>query len=189
LVWDQQAETLYYLDHTTKMDLVDGETVSIEVYRIGLDELKPEYVMDISRGHWEMPFENLKARGIDLYYLGNRLSFGPNIGDKNFLDNKAGSVGIDEEGYFFFKKSKLLKKRLFLVPTTADVNAGLDQRYQTKDYAIKNIRWAPQGCYVVMEHRFWGILILDPAAQRMGHLIQANGHGYGWYQPLVPENK
>ena len=46
---------------------------------------------------------------------------------------------------------------------------------------ITQIRWIPGGRYAVVHHRYFGLLVIEPATRKIGLLIAAKGNAFGWY--------
>jgi hypothetical protein len=57
-------------------------------------------------------------------------------------------------------------------------------QYKGGDLVVKQIRWIPGGRYVIMQHRYLGVLILEPATGKIGLLIEADGHTFGWHKDI-----
>ena len=78
--------------------------------------------------------------------------------------------------------SKWFRKRLYKIPREPRDTDIPRYQYSGGDLVIDHIRWIPGGRYMIMEHRYWGVLILEPSSGRIGLLIRASGHTFGWYQ-------
>ncbi|MBN1870468.1 MAG: hypothetical protein JW847_07845 [Candidatus Omnitrophica bacterium] len=182
LYWDVQSQNLYYLYHESKDPSDRLPAYEVAVFRVPLATDVPELIVRIPSEEASVPIENLNLRGIDLYLNGNRLSFGVPGKENDLVSEKGSSLGIDEEDYLYYVNSEWFRKRLYKIPR--DVGVADMSRYQYKggDLVIDHIRWIPGGRYAVMEHRYWGILILEPATGKIGLLIRANGHSFGWYR-------
>jgi len=182
LYWDRQSDNLYYLYHEAQDTSLRATAFEVKVFRIPLATLTPEFVAKISRETSSVPIENLKLRDIDLFLEGDKFSFGRAGSENQLVSEKGASIGIDEDDYLYFTPAKWFRKRLYKVsrePRITDID-----RYQYKggDLEIDHIRWIPGGRYVIMEHRYWGVLIMEPFTGKVGLLIQANGRAFGWYQ-------
>ncbi len=79
-------------------------------------------------------------------------------------------------------KTRWFRKRLFRIPREINKEDMTRYHYKGGDLVIDHIRWIPGGRYVIMEHKYWGVLILEPSTGRIGSLIQAHGRAFGWYQ-------
>lgn len=182
LYWDQQSENLYYLNHEAQDTSLHPAAFEVKVFRISLETLVPELITQIPYEKSSVPVENLSFRGIDLFLSGDRFSFGRSVPEDYLVSEKGSSIGIDEDDYLYFVGNKWFRKRLYKIirePQVADT-----PRYQYKggDLLINHIRWIPGGRYVIMEHRYWGVLIMEPSSGKVGLLIRANGRAFGWYQ-------
>jgi len=98
------------------------------------------------------------------------------------MSAKGNSIGIDAEDYLFYVPSKWFRKRLFKVPRELRYTEIPRHQYRGGDLVIDHIRWLPGDRYVIMEHRYLGVLILDPKTGKVGYLLQAHGNTFGWYQ-------
>lgn len=182
LYWDRQSENLYYLDHEAQDTSLYPVAFEVKVFRISLEALVPELITQIPYEKSSVPVENLSFRGIDLFLSGDRFSFGRSVPEDYLVSEKGSSIGIDEDDYLYFVGNRWFRKRLYKIirePQVADT-----PRYQYKggDLLINHIRWIPGGRYVIMEHRYWGVLIMEPSSGKVGLLIRANGRAFGWYQ-------
>ena len=182
LYWDRQDENLYYLYHEARDPAVYSTAYEVKVFRIPLATMSPELIARVPSDDPSVPIENLNLRDISLFLDGDKLSFGGPPKRSDFISETGSSLGIDDDDYLYFVSSKWFRKRLYKIPREA---RGTDiPRYQYKggDLVIDHIRWIPGGRYVIMEHRYWGVLILEPSTGKIGLLIRANGHSFGWYQ-------
>jgi len=184
LYWGQHSGNLYYLHHEAQDTSVRSTAYEVKVFRIPMATLVPEFVTQIPFEKSTVPIENLNIRGIDLFLEGTQLSFGRSRRGDHTLSSKGSSIGIDEDDYLYFVNAKWFRKRLFKVPRESQVSDIPRYQYRGGDLVIDQIRWIPGGRYVIMEHKYWGVLILDPLKGRIGLLIQASGHTFGWYTAL-----
>lgn len=184
LYWDKQGKNIYYLRHEAQDTSVHSSVFEVRVFRIPLTTLVPESVTQISYDKSSVPLENLTVRGIELFLEGHKLSFGHSARPNYLVSEKGPSVSIDEEDNLYFINSQWFRKRLFKIPR--EQNIGDMPRYQYKggDPVLDQIRWIPGGRYVIMEHKYWGVLIMEPSSGKIGLLIKAHGHDFGWYQPI-----
>jgi hypothetical protein len=184
LYWDKQGETIYYLRHEARDTTVYSAAFEVNVFRIPLTTLVPEDVVQISYDKSSVPLENLMIRGIDLFLDAPRFSFGRSAKENHLVSEKGPSVSIDEQDNLYFINSRWFRKRLFKIPR--EQNIGDMPRYQYKGggLVIDHIRWIPGGRYVIMEHKYWGVIILEPSSRKIGLLVKAHGHSFGWYQPV-----
>lgn len=181
LYWDQQGNNLYYLHHEAKDTSLHVSAFEVKVFRIPLITLVPELVTQIPFEKASIPIDNLSIRGIDLFLEGDKFSFGRPGRESYLISEEGSSVGIDEDDYLYFISMKWFRKRLYRIPRQPDTD---DSRYQYKGghLVVDHIRWIPGGRYVIMEHKQWGVLILEPSTRKAGLLIRARGHAFGWYQ-------
>ena len=91
-------------------------------------------------------------------------------------------VGVDQEDYFYYVPLRWFRKRLFKIPREPLSTAIPRYQYKGGSLVISRIRWLPGGRYVMMDHKFWGTMILEPSTGKVGLLVQAQGHTFGWYQ-------
>ncbi|MCK5178180.1 MAG: hypothetical protein KAR32_01515, partial [Candidatus Omnitrophica bacterium] len=182
LYWDKQSDHLYYLYHEAKDPSRDVSAYEVTVFRIPLATLIPELIVRIPFKDASVPIENLNLRGIDLFLSGDKLSFGGQGRENDLVSEKGASLGIDKNDYLYFVSLKWFRKRLYKIPR--EPRAADIPRYQYKggDLVIDHIRWVPGGRYVIMEHRYWGVLILEPSTGKIGILVHARGHTFGWHE-------
>ncbi|MFH0984169.1 MAG: hypothetical protein V1882_01385, partial [Candidatus Omnitrophota bacterium] len=185
LYWDEKSENLYYLYHESKGPSKEMSDYEVAVFRIPVVDLTPELIVRIPVEDASVPVENLDLRGIDLFLDGDKLSFGV-PGKENDLVSETGvKLGIDEKDYLYFVSSKWFRKRLYKIPREPRPDDIARYQYKGGDLVIGHIRWIPGGHYVIMEHRYWGVLILEPSTGRIGLLVRANGHTFGWFQKMA----
>lgn len=182
LYWDKQGENLYYLHHEAKDPSDHVAAYEVMVYRIPLETLITKMVARIPFEDDSVPIENLRLRNIDLYLEGDQFSFGIPVKESDLVSDKGAIIGIDDDDCLYFVSSKWFRKRLYKIPRDSRVTDIPRHQYQGGDLVISDIRWILKGRYVIMEHRYWGILILEPTSGKIGLLIRANGHTFGWYQ-------
>src|SRR6185295_4247646 len=75
-------------------------------------------------------------------------------------------------------RQRLFKVRRRPVPQEGPVK---HYQYQGGDLTISNVRWLPDGRYVVMEQYDLGVLLLDPFKNKLGQLLEKRGHSFGWF--------
>jgi len=182
LYWGAYDGNLYFLRHEAQDPSIYSSAFEIRVFRVSLETLTPEFVTQISSEEFTVPIESLNFRGIEFFFDGAKLSFGRPIRIGQEVSESGSLIGVDEEDYLYFVNEKWFRKRLFQIPR--EINEANSPRYQYKggDLVIDHIRWIPGGRYVIMEHKYWGVLILEPSTGKVGLLIQANGRAFGWYQ-------
>lgn len=182
LYWGANDGNLYFLRHETQDPSVHSTAFEVKVFRVSLETLIPEFVTRIPFEEFSVPIENLNLRGIKFYFDGAKLSFGRPIREDYKASEKGSLIGVDEEDYLYFVKGKWFRKRLFRIPREIDEKNAPRYQYRGGDLVIDHIRWIPGGRYVIMEHKYWGVLILEPLTGKIGILIQAHGRAFGWYE-------
>jgi len=180
--WGYDGRQLYYLYHEALDPSVDPSNFMVKVFKIPLDTLVPEAEMEIPYEKSTIPIDNLKFRGIELFLDRGRLSFGENGSEKHLKSPSGALIGIDEDNYLFYQNAQWFRKRLFKVPMADILSESQRYQYAKGEPVIEHFRWIPGGRYVIMEHKDWGVLILEPATGNIGVLIEASGHSFGWYQ-------
>lgn len=182
LYWGQDGKNLYYLRHEAQDTSINPLSYEAWVFKIPLTTLVPEMVTQIPQDKAQAPIENLRLRGINLFVDGPKLSFGGTPRDDFRVSSSGATVGIDEEDYLYFISHKWFRKRLFKIPREARITQLPRHQYQGGELVVDHIRWIPGGKYIIMEHIYWGVLILEPSTGRLGLLIQAKGRDFGWYE-------
>jgi len=180
LYWDEESQNLYFLKHETE----DQASINqVKVVRIPLTSLTPELVTTIPYDQASVPIVNLDMRGIMLFVKGELLSFGSPAEKEQLVSVKGQQVGIDGDDNFYFINDKWFRQRLFKVRRRPVPQEGELKRHQYRggELTISNIRWLPDGRYVVMEHFDLGILLLDPFKNKLGQLLEKRGHSFGWF--------
>jgi hypothetical protein len=182
LYWGQDGADLFFLRHEAQDTIAHPSAFEVRVFRIPLATLVPEPVALISYEDRSVPLENLQVRGIELYLANSKRSFGRNESADHLKSARGTAVGIDQDDYFYYVPSQWFRKRLFKVPR--ELRSTEIPRYQYKggDLVIRQIRWLPGDRYVIMEHQYLGVLVLEPDTGKVGSLIQARGNAFGWYQ-------
>jgi len=181
LYWHQKSDSLYYLYHEAQDTSVEFSAYEVKVFRIPLATLTPELITRIPYEDDEVPIKNLKIRGIDLFLGGDKILFDRTRYARRAVSERGSVIGIDDQDYLYFINAKWFRKRLFKIPRELRYTDMPRHQYQGGDLVMGHVRWIPGGRYVVMEHRFWGILILEPSTGKIGLLIQAKGHSFGWH--------
>ena len=182
LYWGKQSENLYYLQHEAQDTSASPTAFEVKVFRIPVSTLVPEFVTEIPFEKSAIPLENLNVRDINLFLEGNKLAFSRSAKEDYGISSKGSSIDIDDDDYLYFVKGKWFRKRLFKIPRESQTSDLPRYQYKGGDLVIDQIRWIPGGRFVIMEHKYWGVLIFEPATGKIGLLIQANGHTFGWYQ-------
>ena len=182
LYWGRHDNNLYFFRHQAQDPSIYSSAFEVKVFRIPLSTLTPEFVTQIPFDKFSVPIENLNFRDIELFFGGTKLSFGRPTRDHRAVSANGSIVGVDEEDYLYTTKTRWFRKRLFRIPREINKEDMTRYHYKGGDLVIDHIRWIPGGRYVIMEHKYWGVLILEPSTGRIGSLIQAHGRAFGWYQ-------
>ena len=182
LYWGRDGENLYFLRHEAQDTIAHPSAYEVRVFRIPLATLVPEPVALISYEDRSVPLENLQVRGIELYLANSKRSFGRHESADHLKSARGTAVGIDQDDYFYYVPSQWFRKRLFKVPREARPTEIPRHQYKGGDLVIRQIRWLPGNRYVIMEHQYLGVLVLEPDTGKVGSLIQAQGRTFGWYQ-------
>jgi hypothetical protein len=182
LYWDRQGENLYHFYHEAQDASEKTSSFEVKVFRIPVTTLVPELIVRIPFAEASVPVENLHLRGINLFLEEGHLSFGRPGQENGLVSERGSTLGIDENDYLYFVNNKWFRKRLYKIPRDPKITDIARYQYRGGDLVIGGIRWIPGGRYVIMEHKYWGVLILEPLSGKVGLLIRANGHTFGWYQ-------
>ncbi len=184
LYWDRSSGNLYYLRHEAKDTSVHTYAFDVHVFRIPLATLVPESVAEIPSERSSVPIENLNIRGIDLFLDADQLSFTQAPIPQSLVSEKGSALGIDEDDNLYFVAQNWFRKRLCKIPREPVLSDMSRYQYKGGDLVVKQIRWIPGGRYVIMQHRYLGVLILEPVTGKIGLLIEADGHTFGWYKDI-----
>ncbi len=181
LYWDREGRDLYYLRHKAEDPSVHAYSFAVQVFRIPLDTLEPELIEEILQEKSDVPLKNLALRGIDLFLEEDTFSFVPGSEKKQLLSEKGPSLGIDEHDVLYYIPNKWFRKRLFKIPREAAISEVPRHQYKGGDLVFDEILWIPGGRYVIMRHRYLGVMVLEPATRKIGFLIEVKGENFGWY--------
>jgi len=181
LYWGKSDGHLYFIQHEAQDTSENGDAFKVRVFRIPLTTLTPEFVTHIPFESFSIPIENLNLRDIQLYFDGAKFSFGPSFTKNHAVSENGSIIGIDEEDYLYVVNSKWFRKRLYSIPRDIDDVDAYRYHHKGGDLIIDDIQWVPGGRYVIMEHKYWGVVILEPSTGKIGLLIQANGRSFGWH--------
>lgn len=181
LYWDREGQNLYYVRPKAEDPSVHAYSFAVQVFRIPSDSLEPELVEEILQEGSGIPIQNLTLRGIDLSLEGDALSFVPASEKKQLVSEKGPSLGIDEQDVLYYIPNKWFRKRLFKIPREAAISEVPRHQYKGGNLVFDEIRWIPGGRYVIMQHRYLGVMILEPATRKIGFLIEVRGENFGWY--------
>ena len=209
LYWDIQAENLYYLYNEAKDTSVSSYSYGIKVFRIPIERSGefisspgPEFVTEIPDEKSSLPLDHLKLRGVELFLKGDELSFersthkslfaSPALQSREInhqilmsaVSEKGKVVGVDRDDYLYYISNKWFRKRLFKIPREPVVSDVPHYPYKGGEPVIYNIRWLPGGRYVILEHQYMGVFILDPYSGKIGHVIGLRGEAIGWFKEI-----
>ena len=139
--------------------------------------------LEIPYDSTDFPKDALELRGINLFMKTDLLSYGGEGEREQLVAENGRRVGIDAEDNFYFINEKWFKQRLFKLRRQPQVAQEGFQRHQYRggDLEIYGIRWLPGGKYILMEHRDLGVLILDPARNKIGQPMLKRGKNFGWH--------
>ena len=183
LYWDTPGDNLYDLWFNALDTTVYANPYEVKVYQIPLATLKPHLIVMFPFDEQTLPKENLSLRGIDIFTGGEDLSFGQE-GKKHFsLFSPQGSrIGVDDFDYLYYIHNRWWRRKLFRIPRVPRRSDIPRYQYSGGELAVKYMRWTPSGRYVVMEHYFLGLLILEPQTGKIGLLVnEKEGDTFGWY--------
>ena len=182
LEWDSQGQNLYYIWFDALDTSRRGNPYEVKVYRVPLATLKPEQMLQFPFDQPVIPDGNLSLRGVDLFRGGEGLSFG-RAGKKydSWTSVKGPRLGIDEDDILYYIRNRWWKRRLYQIPRVEVKTAVPRYQYDGGQLAVQHVRWLPLGRYVIMEHHFFGILILEPSSGKIGILVNEKGNTFGWY--------
>ena len=181
LYWDRQSENLYSFYHEAKDPAQRLTAYEVKVYRVPLDTLMPDLMLRVPSDKTAPPVGSMQLRGIDLYLEGEQYAFGRPGRENNLVAENGFQIGIDEEDYLYYIRGNWFRKRLYKISREPRQTEIPRYQYRGGELVIDHIRWLPGGRYVIMEHKYWGVLILEPSSGRIGLLLRARGHTFGWY--------
>ncbi|MCK5581660.1 MAG: hypothetical protein KAJ18_10370 [Candidatus Omnitrophica bacterium] len=182
LVWDKDAEDLYYIWFEALDTSIRGNPYEVKVYRVSSETLKPEQILKFPFDQAIIPDENLAVRGVDVFRGADDLSFGRS-GKKRYswVSEQGPKLGIDEDDMLYYVRDRWWRRRLYQVPRVVEISAIPKYQYDGGKLAIQYVRWLPSGRYVIMEHHFYGVLIMEPETGKIGILVNEKGNTFGWY--------
>ncbi len=205
LRWDSEGENLYYFYSEAKDTSVSSYPYDVKVFRIPVEKNRqlvssptPEFVSQIPSKEASIPLENLELRGITLFpeeyltfhRLTHKFLFAANSLESSKIDKISKSIisdqgkilGLDDADYLYTIPNKWFKKRLFKIPREPVVSDAPRYSYKGGEPVIYNIRWLPGGRYVILEHKYLGVFILDTTSGKVGHLSALRGEALGWFE-------
>jgi hypothetical protein len=125
-----------------------------------------------------IPVDRLETYGIHLYLDGIKYSFVRNQSYEDWISDSGSFIGIDDSDYLYFVKDKWFKKRMFKVEREYDPQ--INHQYAGGKLVVDQMRWLTGSKYVLMNHKDWGVLLLDPYHGKIGVLIRAQDPLVGW---------
>lgn len=186
LIWDETGENLYYLWFEALDTSRRGNPYEVKVYQVPLSTLMPGLILKFPYSERMIPRDNLDLRGIHFFDPDDYLSFGRELLNREFLmSSQGGRVGIDEYDNLYYIHSRWWKRRLYQIPRVP-VKGDID-RYQFRggELAIRHLRWLPGGRYLIMDHHYFGVLIMEPATGKVGILTSERNGTFGWHDRPV----
>lgn len=181
LYWDRDSANLYYVEREAKDTSVHAYAFDVNVFRIPLVSLQPEFVVRIPFEQAGIPVKNLTVRGIDLSLGGEMLSFSQGTARDTLVSDKGKSLGVDEDDHLYYIPNKWFRTRLLRIQREGRPGDIARHAYKGGDLTITQIRWIPGGRYAIIHHRYLGLLVIEPATRKIGLLIAAKGNAFGWY--------
>ncbi len=185
LLWDTQGESLYYLWFNALDTTLYANRYEVQVYEIPLATLKPRLIIQFPFDEETIPLDNLALRDIHIYTGGEDLSFGRE-GRKHYswVSKQGSRLGVDDFDHLYYIHNRWWKRKLYRIPRVPRRSDMPRYQYGGGELAIQHLRWMPSGRYVMMEHYFLGLLILDPQTGEIGLLVnEKEGDTFGWYSP------
>ena len=181
LYWDRAGLNLYYVEREAKDTSVHAYAFDVNVFRIPLASLRPEFVAKIPYDRSGIPTANLTVRGIDLSLEGNVFSFSQGTARDILVSDKGKVLGMDDDDHLYYVHGEWFRRRLFRIQREARPSDIARHAYRGGDLTITQIRWIPGGRYAIIHHRYLGLLVVEPATRKIGLLIAAKGNAFGWY--------
>lgn len=181
LYWDRDGVNLYYVEKEAKDTSVHAYAFDVNVFRIPLASLQPEFVAKIPFDRSGIPVTNLTVRGIDLFLETDALSFTQGTARDILVSNKGMVLGVDDDDHLYYVPREWFRRRLFRIQREARPGDIARHAYKGGDLTIAQIRWIPGGRYAIIHHRYFGLLVVEPATRKIGLLIAAKGNAFGWY--------
>ena len=186
LIWGVDGKTLYFPRYTelTEAKTEDQKSCKWVVYIIPYASLRPARFLTLYTSEPELPMRELHQEGVRLYLPQKQYAFGHDVPKRKTAHSAWGAeIGIDESDTLYYVSSLWWPKRLFKVPRVEDIDNIKRYQYRGGILTINDLRFLPSGRYVIMEHYFWGILIMDPRSGRVGILDNQHGNTFGWFPP------
>ncbi len=188
LYWDKKGENLYNLYQEAVDTSLHDYSYEIKVSRISLTTLQSELVAQIASNQSTVPVDHLLLRDIKLFLEGDRLRFNSQSQSRERFVSDAGKLlGIDKDDHLYFVNDRWFRKRLFKIPRHAVASEIPRYQYKGGDLTVQDIRWLPGSRFAMLDHHYLGVLILEPATNKIGQLVEINGHTIGWYTDISKE--
>jgi len=185
LVWSDTGDALYYPTYNALDTSQYANPYEVFLYKVSLPELKPRLIMKFLSEEPVFPEEHLESRAIKLYKPQQPLSFGRVKKEKtSWHSPRGGVIGIDEDDVLYYLPHRWWRKRLFRIPRVPIKYDMPRYQYKGGKLAIEDMRWLPSGRYIIMEHDYYGICILDPSRGKVGILDVDGGDTFGWYTKM-----
>ncbi|MCR4337895.1 MAG: hypothetical protein NUV91_08850, partial [Candidatus Omnitrophica bacterium] len=151
---------------------------------VPLSTMKPELALKLPWQSTAVPDHVLGSYGIKFFKPFLPLSF--NITKAKYfswVSPKGSRLGIDREDHLYYVHNRWWRRRLYKIPRVP-LGGGFEEKkdQQGGRLAIQDPQWFPSGKYVILDHYFLGILILEPQSGRIGILVNDKGHTFGWFK-------
>ncbi len=182
LLWGKAGDRLFYEWFEALDTTRHANPYRVKIFEIPLNDPKPRLATEFLFDQPSAPEEYLASlRDVPVAVPGPQLSFGKARDSRySMVSSRGARIGIDNEDHLYFIRNKWWTRRLFRIP-----RVGLDPELPP-DYpqggrlAVQYLHWLPSGRYVIMEHDFFGVLILDPVTREIGILVTEKGDTFGW---------
>ena len=167
IFWGKWGQHLYY---GQRQILGEGEN-QFRIFRIPLKTLEVRQAATVVSPESSLIHVDLSKEGIKLDGTARRLSFAKSAA-RNFSDvsRRGEKIAVDRRGVLYYVDPRGKRKNIFLIPGHG--RAGTSR--------LRELRWTPDGRYVLLSHEDLGILVIDPFSREAGHLI--DGDSFGWHQ-------
>lgn len=180
--WTEDGKNLIYSRFEARDTSEFGNPFMVSIYRAGLDDLTLQLVQSFFSKGKELSSQQLAELGIRIYHGADHLSFGRDLNQPVDWTAPDGSrIGIDPDDHLYFVRYRWWKKRLHRIPRIREELEKPKYNAATDRLVVDHMRWLPSSRYVILEHYYFGLLILDPARGWMGILDNQQGNTFGWY--------
>jgi len=182
LIWGEQGDRLFFTWFEALDTTQHANPFRVKIFEIPLSDPKPRLSTEFLYDQPKAPEEYLASiRDVPIHVSDRQLSFGKARDVRYSLTSAQGSrIGIDDEDHLYFIKNEWWSRRLFRIPRVGQDPELPHEFPQGGRLAVQYLRWLPSGRYVIMEHEFFGVLILDPILRKVGILITEKGDTFGW---------